>query len=97
MTLDVAPSAGLPAVEPAANLSYSGHFNLTTHEGVLESSDLGVLDASHLIFAEFGRPLSGTGAFANWSGELYFTGALVDNGTGFEGPITGELCTTNDN
>ncbi len=92
LTLDGAPSAGMPGVEPAANLSYSGQFTLTTRDGVLESSDLGALDASHALFIEMYRPLSGTGRFADWSGELFSSGHIID-GTSFDGEIHGTLCT----
>jgi hypothetical protein len=43
--LGVAPSAGLPTVELAANLSYSGQLTIVTADGTLVTRDLGVLDA----------------------------------------------------
>ncbi|HXX69149.1 MAG TPA: hypothetical protein VEK07_18325 [Polyangiaceae bacterium] len=94
LTLDAAPNAGMPGVEPATSLSYSGHFTLTTQDGsILESNDLGALDESALLFVEMYRPLSGTGQFANWSGHLFSTGVIVDNVTAFEGEIHGVICT----
>lgn len=93
LTLDAAPSAGMPGVEPATSLSYSGHFTLTTAGGsVLESNDLGVLDQTQLLFAEMYRPLSGTGPFSNWSGHLFSTGSIVNDGTAFQGEIHGTIC-----
>jgi hypothetical protein len=92
LTLSAAPSAGMPGVEAAANLSYSGDFTLKARRGTLESSDLGALDASHALFVEMYRPLSGTGIFANWTGALFSSGVLVDNGTAFDGKIHGEIC-----
>jgi hypothetical protein len=96
MALDIAPSAGMPSLEPAANFSYSAQFNLTTRHGTLVSRNLGVLDASHEAFTEMGRVASGTGRFANPSGVLFFSGSIVDNGNAFDAEITGELCVDDD-
>src|SRR5215831_17764695 len=63
--LAVAPSAGLLAVEPSANLSYSGQLTIVASNGTLVTKDLGVLDANHLAFTEIERPALGTGIFAN--------------------------------
>jgi hypothetical protein len=93
LTLDVAPSAGMPAVEPAANLSYSGTFTATQNDGTFVASDLGVFDVSHAAFAELSRSVSGTGRFSNPTGTLIISGALVNNATGFDGYADGELCT----
>ena len=95
--LDAAPSAGLPAVEPAANLSYSGQVTIVAKRGTLVTSDLGVLDAAHLAFTEMERPISGTGAFANPGTNAFFiSGSIVDNGQGFQGRLTGIICADSD-
>ena len=96
LALDVAPSAGMPAVEPSANLSYSGVLTITTRRGTLVTHDLGVLDAATASFTEIERPASGTGIFANVSSVFFISGALVNNGTGFDGELSGELCTGSD-
>jgi hypothetical protein len=89
----VAPSAGLSSVEPAANLSYSGQLTITASRGTLTTDDLGVLDAGHLAFSEMERPASGTGIFANPTNTVFFiSGALVDNGQGFQGDLSGTVC-----
>jgi hypothetical protein len=93
LTAGAAQSAGMPNVEPAANLSYSGTFTMTSPHGTFVTSDLGVLDASHAAFVEMMRSVSGTGRFTNPTGTLFLSGALVNEGTGFDGTITGELCT----
>jgi hypothetical protein len=91
--LAVAPSAGLSPVEPAANLSYSGQLTITASHGTMTTDDLGVLDASHLAFSEMERPASGTGIFANPTNSVFFiSGALVDNGQGFQGDLSGTIC-----
>ncbi len=96
LTLGAAPSAGMPGVEPAANLSYSGTFTAVQASGTFVASDLGVLDASRAVFTELSRSVSGTGRFANPTGTLVISGALVNNETGFDGFADGELCTDRD-
>ena len=91
--LDVAQSAGLAAIEPPANLSYSGQLTIVASHGTLVTRDLGVLDAAHLAFTEMERPASGTGVFTNPAGSVFFiSGSIVDNGQGFQGELSGTLC-----
>jgi hypothetical protein len=95
VALGVAPSAGMPTVEPAANLSYSGQLTIVTPDGTLVTRDVGVLDAAHLAFTEMERPASGTGVFANSGNAVFFiSGSIVNNGQGFQGALSGTLCTT---
>ena len=96
LALDAAPSAGMPGVEPAANLSYSGVLTIKTRRGTLVTHDLGVLDAATASFTEMERPASGTGIFANPRSVFFISGAIVNNGTGFDGELYGELCTGSD-
>jgi hypothetical protein len=96
VALDDAPSAGMAGVEPSANLSYSGVLTITTQRGTLVTHDLGVLDAATASFTEIERPASGTGIFANVSSVFFISGAVVNNGTGFDGELYGELCTGSD-
>jgi hypothetical protein len=96
LALDAAPSAGMPALEPSANLSYSGVLTISTRRGTLVTHDLGVLDAATASFTEIERPASGTGIFANVSSVFFISGAIVNNGTGFDGELYGELCTSSD-
>jgi hypothetical protein len=93
LALDAAPSAGMPATEPSANLAYSGVLTIKTRLGTLITHDLGVLDAATASFTEMERPASGTGIFANQSSVFFISGAIVNNGTGFDGELYGELCT----
>jgi hypothetical protein len=94
LALDAAPSAGMPGVEPSANLAYSGQLTITAKKGTLVVRDLGVLDAVDSMFTELERPTSGTGIFATTTNVFFISGALVNNGTGFDGELSGELCTT---
>jgi hypothetical protein len=97
VALDAAPSAGMPPVEPAANLSYSGQLTIVARQGTLVTNDLGVLDAAHLAFTEMERPSSGTGVFANPGNTVFFiSGAIVDNGQGFQGNLSGTICADGD-
>jgi hypothetical protein len=93
LALDVAPSAGLPAVEPAANLVFSGELTITAEHGTLVTRDLGVVDAPNASFTELERPVSGTGIFKNPSNDFFISGIVSDNGNGFSGVISGTLCT----
>jgi len=92
LALDVAPSAGMPANEPSANVSYSGQLSIQTKDGTLQVRDLGVIDGVHENFTELERPVSGTGRFANASNVFFISGSLVNSGNGFDGEISGELC-----
>lgn len=96
LALDVAPSAGMPAVEPAANLSFSGQLTITAKHGTLITRDLGVVDAVNGSFTELERPTSGTGMFTNPSNDFFISGIVTAGGNGFQGTISGTLCTDGD-
>jgi hypothetical protein len=91
---NVAQSAGLTAaIEPPANLSYSGQLTIVTSQGTLVTHDLGVLDADRLAFTEMERPASGTGVFANPGSSVFFiSGSIIDSGHGFQGNLSGTVC-----
>jgi hypothetical protein len=94
--LDVAPSAGMPGVEPAGNLSYSGRLTIMASHGTLVTRDLGVLDKAHAAFTEMERFESGTGVFANPGNSVFFiSGSVVDSGQGFQGNLSGTVCISN--
>jgi hypothetical protein len=96
LAFDAAPSAGLPSVEPAANLSYSGNVTITARRGEMVAHDLGVLDAVNGYFTEVERPVSGTGIFANPANDFFISGAVNAAGNGFSGELSGTLCTDGD-
>jgi hypothetical protein len=89
---NAAPSAGLPATEPAADLVYDGDLTINARRGTLVTHDLGVIDSVGLSFTEIERPASGTGDFANPSNNFFIFGAITDAGEGFTGVVTGILC-----
>jgi hypothetical protein len=88
----VAPSAGLPGIEPQENLSYSGVLTINARQGTLVTHDLGVVDAATMTFTELERPASGTGIFTHVSNVFFISGSVVNNGTGFDGMLYGQLC-----
>ena len=97
VALGATPSAGMPGTEPPADLSYSGQLTIVTANGTLVTRDLGVVDAVHAAFTEVERPTSGTGVFANpGTIDFFISGSVVDSGQGFQGNLSGTLC-TNDN
>jgi len=96
LAFDVAPSAGMPTVEPSANVSYSGQLTIDTKRGALVVHDLGVIDGVDSNFTELERPVSGTGRFAHASNVFFISGAMVNGQTGFDGEIHGELCNVGD-
>src|SRR5437588_319492 len=63
-TLGLAASAGLPGVEPATTLSYSGALQITAEHGTLLVRDVGILEQEHAVFTEIDRVISGTGRFS---------------------------------
>jgi hypothetical protein len=96
LALDAAPSAGMPSVEPAGNLSFSGQLTVSAKKGTLVARDLGVLDAVNGFFTEVDRPTSGTGAFANPSHDFFISGTVNSAGNGFIGEISGTICSDRD-
>ena len=89
--LSLAPSAGLGAAEPASTLSYLGQFVLTTREGTLTVSDVGLLDGANGAFTEIWRVTGGTGDLAGATGTMWLSGTTTATG-GFDGTVTGQLC-----
>jgi hypothetical protein len=53
--------------------------------------------STDLSFTELERPAaSSTGIFSGASHVFFISGAIVNNGTGFDGQISGELCFNDD-
>jgi hypothetical protein len=92
-TLGLAPSAGMPGIVPPTTLSYAGVFVITTRRGQIQLTDVGILDQANLAFTEIDLVQGGTGEFAGATGRWFISGPVIDNGTGFRGEITGEICT----
>jgi len=89
---DLAPSAGMPASEPASMLSVSGERSLTpnrggtlsAHETAIFDTNLGYFDALNVI-------TGGTGRFAGATGALHLFGRATGPTT-FAGEIRGTIC-----
>jgi hypothetical protein len=79
------------AVEPTT-LGYTGTLTITTDQGTLTISDVGVLDLANNAFAEIDRVTGGTGRFAGATGTLFVSGPFDPVAGSFEGAITGEVC-----
>ncbi len=84
-------SAGMPGVEPATTLSYSGTSVFHTEKGDLHTSFIGVLDTTRLVFTEISRVTGGTGRFTGASGNVFISGTITADGTSFDSRITGEI------
>jgi len=86
------PSAGLPATEPPEVLSYNAEATFTTRRGELHLNQLGVSDPFRQVYTELNRVVGGTGRFEGASGDLFISGNLYDEGSRFDGLVTGTLC-----
>lgn len=87
-------SAGLPATEPPEVLSYNAEAVFTTQHGELHLNQIGINDPFRMVYTELNRVVGGTGSFANASGNLFISGNLYDNGSRFDGDVTGTLCSS---
>jgi hypothetical protein len=85
----LAPSGGMPAVEPASTLSYSGLLTITTRRGSLTTRDTGIFDTAAGLFASRDVVVAGTGIFAGATGHLLITGTGTSS---FESDVSGEIC-----
>ena len=83
----------IPGPGPST-LAYSGTLSITTDQGTLNISDVGVLDQTNNVFSEIDRidPRieSSTGIFSGAKGILFISGNQTL--TGFTGKVTGNLC-----
>lgn len=87
------PQAGLDGSEdPLTALAYTGELHVTTSHGDIIFRDVGVLDQTFGVFSEVDRATEGTGIFADATGTLFIYGDIIDEGTGFSGAISGEIC-----
>lgn len=93
VVLGLAPSVGLPGVEPATTASYAGERTITTHQGVLTLRFTGVFDTARGEFSELERVQDGTGKFSGATGTLFVFGTSSADGTSFQAQIQGEICT----
>ena len=91
-------SGVLPTPDPTT-FSYTDDFTITTNQGQLKTSNVGIFDAGTGLFSEIGRidPDASTGRFAGATGVLFTSGQTTDGGATFQSKITGEICLAHDN
>lgn len=76
---------------PAPNtMVYTGTLAITTDQGTLNISDVGVLDTTNNVFSEIDRIEPSTGMFCGSKGILFISGN--ETATGFTGKVTGSVC-----
>jgi hypothetical protein len=86
----IAVAAGMPAVEAATTLSYSGLLTITTRRGTLTTRDTGIFDTAGTgLFASRDVIVGGTGIFEGATGHIFYTGTGV---TKFDAHASGEIC-----
>ena len=85
-------SAGMPNAEPASTLSYAANQVFRTEKGDLHVSVVGVSDNLRLVFTEVARITGGTGRFTNATGDLFISGTLSPDGSGFQSKVSGAIC-----
>jgi hypothetical protein len=90
--LGLAPSVGLPGIEPETTLSAAGDRTIENSHGTLTLRFTAVFDTVRGEFAELLRVTGGTGQFLGATGTLYLTGRLGADGISIEGDFTGEVC-----
>lgn len=88
--LGLAPSVGLPGIEPETTLSVAGDRTIETSHGTLTLRFTAVFDTARGEFSELLRVTGGTGKFLGATGTLYLNGRL--SGTSVEGDFTGVVC-----
>jgi hypothetical protein len=90
--LGLAPSVGLPGIEPETTLSAAGDRTIETSHGTLTLRFTAVFDSVRGEFSELLRVTGGTGKFLGATGTLYLTGRLSADGISIEGDFTGVIC-----
>lgn len=89
----LAPSVGLPGIEPETTLSAAGDRTIVTSHGTLTLRFTAVFDTARGEFSELLRITEGTGKFLGATGTLFLNGRL--SGISVEGDFTGAVCLAN--
>ena len=87
--LGIAPSIGLPGIEPVSTLSLAGERTITTPDGTLRFRFVTVFDTARGEAAELNRVTGGTGKFEGATGTMFITGTGT---TSFAVRATGRIC-----
>lgn len=87
-------SSGLVATPDPNTFSYIDNFSVTTHKGVLATSNVAIYDTVKGLFSEIARiePNASKGDFAGATGVLFINGQTTDGGATFQAEIKGEIC-----
>lgn len=87
-------SSGLVATPDPNTFSYIDNFSVTTHRGVLATSNVAIYDTVRGLFTEIARiePNASEGDFAGATGVLFINGQTTDGGATFQAKIEGEIC-----
>lgn len=87
-------SSALIPTPDANTFSYIDNFSVTTHKGVLATSNVAIYDIGRGLFSEIARiePNASTGDFAGATGVLFINGQTTDGGATFQAGIEGEIC-----
>ena len=80
----------MPGLSPDL-LVYAGELVLTLSDGTITIRDHGLLNSTTAYFFEVQQVISGTGAYARATGLLTSRG--LSTPTGFQGLVTGTICT----
>lgn len=91
-------TSGVFSTPDPNTFSYTDDFTITTNQGQLKTSNVGIFDAGTGLFSEIGRinPNTSTGRFAGATGVLFTSGKTTDGGATFQSRITGEICLAHD-
>ena len=74
----------------STSFSYIGDLTISSKKGNVVIKDMGVFDMKTKNFTETARHISGTGKYANVSGEIFIHGQATD--TGYTSKVFGKLC-----
>jgi hypothetical protein len=89
-TSDVFTSGFTPTPDPDT-FSYTDTLTITTDQGMLTTSDVGIFDIARGVFSSIARITSGTGIFAGATGTFFISGSTTD-GIHFQDRIIGQIC-----
>ncbi|MGH9961836.1 MAG: hypothetical protein ACREBC_32685, partial [Pyrinomonadaceae bacterium] len=97
-TTELVFTSGVLATPDPTTVSYTDDFTITTKQGQLKISDVGLFDFATGLFTTIGRinPTTSTGRFAGATGVLFTSGKTTDGGETFQSRITGEICLAHD-
>jgi len=90
--LSIAAAAGMTGIEPDSTLSYHGVLEVTNQHGMLIIRDVGVFDQAVGVYSEVDRISGGAGRFENARGTLFIYGNALEDGSGFDGEVRGQIC-----